>query len=278
MKRILSAVVFLPLFIILVRLPPPFFSGLVALASVVGLQELYRMASARGVRCHRLAGTALALITLYSFYDPRLPLAVPVLIGVVGMPLLSLLGRRPLEERLGSDAVSLFGALFVGILFGYQVSLRGLGHELGRDLIFLLFFVVWIGDAAAYYLGSSWGRIPLTPRISPRKTVEGALAGVAGSLIAALLASKTFFERMTLLDCLGVGFLLSVRASWEIWWSRCGSGGRASRTARPWFPATVGFWIAPTAFSLAGRSFTITVAFSGCAERAVPRPASRLLG
>src|SRR5207247_5811343 len=92
----------------------------------------------------------------------------PVLIGVVGMPLLSLLGRRPLEERLGSDAVSLFGALFVGILFGYQVSLRGLGHELGRDLIFLLFFVVWIGDAAAYYLGSSWGRIPLTPRISPR--------------------------------------------------------------------------------------------------------------
>ena len=236
MKRILSAVVFLPLFIFLVRLPPPFFSGLVALAGVVGLQELYRLASARGIRSHRLAGTALTLITLYSFFDPSLPLAVPVLLGVVGMPLLSLLGSRPPEERLGSDAVSLFAALFVGSLFGYQVALRGLGHELGRDLIFLLFFVVWTGDAAAYYLGSSLGRIPLTPRISPRKTVEGALAGVAGSLIAAFVARFSFFERMSALDCLAVGFLLSVAGILgdlvESMWKR-GAGVKDSATLVP---------------------------------------------
>jgi len=236
MKRILSAVVFIPLFILLVRLPPPFFSGLVALAGVVGLQELYRLASARGVRCHRLAGTALTLMILYSFFDPRVPLAVPVLLGVVGMPLLSLLGRRPLEERLESDAVSLFVALFVGILFGYQVALRGLGPELGRDLIFLLFFVVWTGDVAAYYLGSSLGRTPLTPRISPRKTVEGAVAGVAGSLIAAFVASRTFFERMTLLDCLGVCLLLSVAGILgdlvESVWKR-GAGVKDSATLVP---------------------------------------------
>ena len=55
--------------------------------------------------------------------------------------------------------------------------------EEGGDLLFLLYLVVWGGDAAAYYVGSLLGKHPLTPRVSPRKTVEGAVAGILAGVL-----------------------------------------------------------------------------------------------
>ncbi len=210
MKRILSAVVFIPLFYLLVRSSPVFFGILIAAACVLALLELYRLAEARGFRCNRLAGIALSLAVLYSFFDSRLPLAAPLAAGLAAVPVLSLLGRRPLEESLASDAVTVFASLFLGTLLGYQVGLRGLGSELGSQLIFFLFLVVWGGDAAAYYVGSLLGSHSLTPRVSPRKTVEGAAAGIAGSALAALLARVWFFHRLGAGDAVAAGILLGV--------------------------------------------------------------------
>jgi|SRR5262252_5386094 len=209
MKRVLSAVVFLPIFYLLVRRPPIYFAFLIATACVLALLELYRLASLQGIRCNRAAGCVLALGTLLAFYDARWPLAATLAAGVALVPTLSLLGRRPFEECLPSNALTVFGALFLGLLLGYLLSLRNLGDELGGDLIFLLFLVVWGGDAAAYYVGSAAGRHPLSPRVSPKKTIEGAVAGVLGGLLAALLARAWFFPQLRLVDCWALGFLLS---------------------------------------------------------------------
>jgi len=236
MKRILSAVVFLPVFYFLVRLPPKFFGFLIAAACVLALLEFYQLAEGCGIRCQRFAGVLLALATLYSFFDARLPLAVPLVAGLAAVPVLSLLARRPLEESLGSDAVTVFAALFLGTLLGYQVRLRGLGEELGGDLIFFLFLVVWGGDAAAYYVGSFLGKHPLTPRVSPRKTVEGAAAGIAAGVLAALLARVWFFQQLRISDCVAAGTLLGVAGILgdlvESMWKR-GSGVKDSASLVP---------------------------------------------
>jgi len=210
MKRILSAAVFLPAFYLLVRLPSPYFGLLIATACVLGLLELYRLAQARGVRCHRIAGVLVALATLGSFFDPRLPILVPLVAAITLIPILSLLQRRPPEESLSADAVTVFSALFLGTLLGFQLALRQLGDELGGDLVFLLFLVVWGGDAAAYYVGSSLGKHSMTPRISPRKTWEGAAAGIAGSVLAALIARIWFFPQLRPSDCVLTGLLLGI--------------------------------------------------------------------
>lgn len=236
MKRLLPAVVFLPIFYCLVILPPPYFAGLITAAAIAGLLELYRLALAKGVGCNRPAGVFLAVGTLYSFFEPSLPLVVPLVAGLVVIPVLSLLGGRPVQDSLGSDSVTVFAALFTGTLFGFQIGLRGLGQEIGKDLIFLLYLVTWAGDAAAYYVGSALGRRPLTPRVSPRKTIEGALAGVAGSLLAALLARVWFLHRLTIADCLILGLLLSVAGVLgdlvESMWKR-GAGAKDSASLVP---------------------------------------------
>jgi len=55
----------------------------------------------------------------------------------------------------------------------------------GSQPILLLFLVLWAGDICAYLVGRSMGRRPFFARISPRKTWEGALAGLAGSILVA---------------------------------------------------------------------------------------------
>ena len=236
MKRILSALVFLPIFYLLVRRPPIYFAFLIATACVLGVLELYRLASLHGIRCNRLAGCLLALAILLAFYDARWPLAATLAAGVVLVPVLSLLGRRPFAECLPGDALTIFAALFLGLLLGYLVSLRNLGDELGGDLIFLLFLIVWGGDAAAYYVGSTAGRHPLSPRVSPRKTVEGAVAGVLGGLLAAMGARAWFFPELRLVDCWALGFLLSVSGVLgdlvESMWKR-GAGSKDSAALVP---------------------------------------------
>src|SRR5262245_58551872 len=236
MKRILSAVVFLPVFYFLVRRSPIYFMLLIAAACLLALLELYRLASLRGIRCNRPAGCALALAVLLTFYQSNWSLSAALVIGVILIPILSLWGRRPLEECLASDSATVFGALYLSMLLGYLVGLRNLGDELGGDLIFFLFLVVWAGDAAAYYVGSATGRHFLSPRVSPKKTVEGALAGILGGLLAALLARAWFFPQLRTADCWILGILLSVSGILgdlvESMWKR-GAGTKDSATLVP---------------------------------------------
>src|SRR2546430_739420 len=87
---------------------------------------------------------------------------------------------RPLVE---STANTLFGAVYIGWLLGYAVWLQG--RAAGPQLVLFLVGVTWAGESAAYLVGSSVGRHPLAPILSPRKTVEGAIAQIVVSLAAA---------------------------------------------------------------------------------------------
>lgn len=92
--------------------------------------------------------------------------------------------------RSGTDfAITLSGILYLGWLGGYLVDLRTL--ESGEWWVLVALPSVWIGDSAAYLIGSWIGKRPLAPRLSPKKTWEGYLAGVvtaaaSGAGLAAL--------------------------------------------------------------------------------------------
>jgi phosphatidate cytidylyltransferase len=214
MKRILSAVVFLPLFYLIVKVAPPeVYFALLAAAALLALRELYRVAEAAGHRCHRTLGALLALMTTLALLDDRLRLEWVVAGGLILLPLASLGRRGGWPQALGDIGTTLFIALFAGVLFGYLARLRVVasgGGEAGADLVFLLFLVVWGADMAAYYVGSHLGRRPLAPRVSPRKTVEGAVAGVAGAVAAAFVARAWFMHRLRPIDCLVLGVALGI--------------------------------------------------------------------
>ncbi len=216
MRRVISAVVFLPVFWVIVKkLGLVAYDALLIAAAMVALFELFRLAEARGHSCHRPIGVVVALLFLASFIIPGLRIEYPLVTALFIIPLSRLMRGGDWRPALGDIGAALFCATFIGVLFGYLLALRHLnfppkGEEIGSDLVFLLFFVVWAADVGAFYVGSYLGRHPLAPQVSPKKTVEGALGGVAVALAAAFVARAWFMHDLSVVDCAVLGTLLGI--------------------------------------------------------------------
>ena len=97
-------------------------------------------------------------------------------------------GRRG-ELRAGviRAAWTVLGVAYVGGLLTYGALLRN--HGDGRQLIYFVTFTTWAADIGAYYVGSRCGRRALAPRVSPKKTIEGMLGGIAASVIVGVVGA-----------------------------------------------------------------------------------------
>ena len=207
-RRLLSTLILLPLFVWMVAIGPVWlFGAVMVLAGALGQWEFTGMFERAGVRTFRLLGLVGGTLVTASFALPvseRLAFTA-VLLALLTIGLLRSPAGRPAWEPV---AVTLLGVAYVNWLLGYTFWLRDL--EAGREWILLLVGVTWLGETAAYLVGSSVGRHQLAPTLSPRKTVEGALAQLAMSVLAALGARATFFPALSLESALVVGLLLGV--------------------------------------------------------------------
>jgi phosphatidate cytidylyltransferase len=120
--------------------------------------------------------------------------SVLLLLLVLAIPITGLLAVSDLKSYLGALASTMLGILYVGFAFSWIIPLRFAEPTNGRRLTILLFLVVWAGDIFAYAFGRMAGRTPLAKAISPKKTVEGAIAGLAGSILFAWGFSHWFWQ------------------------------------------------------------------------------------
>ena len=95
------------------------------------------------------------------------------------------------DNHLGAKGMYRLGAglLYIPMLSSYLVSLRSLtgtqGEDAGLTWVFLLLTITWCGDTGAYFAGRLFGSRKLFERVSPKKTIEGALSGYAMALVGA---------------------------------------------------------------------------------------------
>ena len=207
-RRLLSTLVLLPLFVwVVVEGPLWLFGAIMVLVGALGQWEFTGMFERAGIRTFRALGVAGGSLVTASF---ALPISGHVALTAVLLALLAVgLLRSPAAGPAWEPvAVTLLGICYVNWLLGYTLWLRDL--EEGREWILLLVAVTWLGETAAYLVGSTLGRRPLAPVISPRKTVEGALAQLAVSVLAALAARAAFFPTLSVESALVVGLLLGV--------------------------------------------------------------------
>jgi phosphatidate cytidylyltransferase len=153
-----------------------------------------------------LAGALLGLEGAMLPWPPAMAWAVALGLSV-GIGALILLSRTPIAEAPAALGVFAFGIPYFALPIG---SLSQLQRQ-DPWLVFLLVAVVWLGDTAAYWVGSMWGRRPLAPVVSPRKTWEGAAAGLAVSVAATAAWSLWHLERLDA-SILAVGTATAVAA------------------------------------------------------------------
>jgi phosphatidate cytidylyltransferase len=173
----------------------------------LALLELYRISLGERLNVYA-AGLGLATLGLV-IGRAHLPIPLADVLMMVTMTLASgmLLWSPSSHYRFTDTCVLLFGVLYVGLALSFLVFIRF--FPAGEFFVLYVAVVTWAGDTGAYYSGSLWGRHVLAPAISPKKTVEGLLGGMALACTAALLAQAWFLPQLRLADALILGILLT---------------------------------------------------------------------
>ena len=166
--------------------------------SAIGIAEFYRMAlPERSLErwLAALAGSALIFIPLAGNDRLLLP-AVGLLF--VGFSLLLLFRVRTIDTAAREVAFALLAFIYIPFLLMHLVLLRQ--TPFGVQWLLVVMLIVMTNDSAAYYSGSAFGKHRLYPLVSPKKSIEGAVGGLFGSLCGTLLAKFTFFPQLTFCD------------------------------------------------------------------------------
>src|SRR6185369_411464 len=103
-----------------------------------------------------------------------------------------------IETAAHEVAFALLAFLYIPFLLMHLVLLRQ--TSFGIQWLFVIMLIVMTNDSAAYYTGCNFGKHRLYPLVSPKKSIEGAVGGLIGSLCGALLAKFTFFPQLTFKD------------------------------------------------------------------------------
>jgi phosphatidate cytidylyltransferase len=199
MKRVLTAVVLIPLVLLVVfKAPLWVFALVVALIAVLALSEYLNIAGAYAIEplTWKTYGFALLLISgVFANAEGRILQSYPW-VGVLFHPWAILLSvslifgipvvfHREMRMALAASAISAFGVFYIAAPLATLMLLRRDPYE-GVFLFFVL-LSTWAGDSAAFYVGRTFGRHMLAPVVSPKKTWEGAIASIIASVAVSLL-------------------------------------------------------------------------------------------
>ena len=197
-SRFLVAVVAAPILLLAVYQRNPIYTWVIIFAAaLVAMAELFAMTlKDRGDRLVSLGLGGLAVAAFYWMHPLSLPHDAAwqqladsrhaVLGLAVIAPLLYYLFRYGDIATVASRmAFTVFGIVYAGLLLTTVAELKRDGGAAGGDLVIFVLVVVWAGDTGAYFAGRFLGKHKLYPAVSPKKTWEGALGGLAGSFAAA---------------------------------------------------------------------------------------------
>ncbi|MCC6174099.1 MAG: phosphatidate cytidylyltransferase [Chloroflexi bacterium] len=187
--RFLSAIVGVPILLALAIVGGVPYLAAVAIAAILASFELYRMLGSAGYRPFTPLGIALAVGSVLAAYsdDAR---TVPALVAAA--LIFGLLWAMLRHDHAGAMldwALTLVGALYVGGILRYFVSLRQFPDGLGLVWVLVVLLCTWACDITAFFVGRRWGRARLAPRISPGKSREGAAAALVVTVLVAVFAA-----------------------------------------------------------------------------------------
>ena len=215
MKRVYTALILIPLVLVLIFVGPGWlFTMAIAAVAALAAWEFLGLAEKAGATPPRIA-VVLAILALFAS-TLKWPIQNPATLGTLGILSLGLLVYctffRPVVQIMSDVSASIFCLFYIGFTLLVLPALRDNPEGNGPSLVTFLMCAVWAGDTAAYYVGRAWGRHKLAPKLSPNKTWEGTLASVGGSL----LSTGVLLGLAQLLQMWDMGWRLSY--SGDRWW------------------------------------------------------------
>ncbi len=185
--RILTAALLIPLVLALVLwAPQPLFVAVLAIVGLLTVHEFLGIARSSGLTPFAplaYAGVAGAILWWWAGRDW-------VLLVLLTAMTVAMLPARQLSAALGSAAVTGMAVVYIGFPLSLLANIRRFPR--GPEWVIYVLVLTWISDTAAYFAGRAFGRRKLAPRISPGKTVEGAMASLIAAIIFSIIYLRVF--------------------------------------------------------------------------------------
>jgi phosphatidate cytidylyltransferase len=190
--RVISAIVMLPVVLGFLYLGGWWFFGLIGVVLSVAIWEYAKLLQRASRHVWLPAAFALVWLPLVEAIGASDELVIPGLILILLASLVWAIARyiRGDDDPTSSWAVTLAGGLYVGLVGAGFVRLRQLEDGLLWSAV--AYGSTWLADSAAFSIGRRWGRHKMIPKLSPGKSWEGYLAGLAGGAVAGLLLAQLF--------------------------------------------------------------------------------------
>lgn len=199
-QRLLTAAILIPVFLAALFLMDDL--GFAVLLTVILVLSLYEWANLSGIQSIAIktvyitAGVVIAAIFHYSGLVGQSLFVLVFALWVVVVLRLFQFGKQVHDQKAlaGNGPLAWLDGYFVLLptVLGLQVLKA---NDISAPLLILIFFfIIWSADTGAYLAGRKWGKRKLAPAISPGKTIEGLIGGLAGAQIVAALVGVLVWE------------------------------------------------------------------------------------
>jgi len=200
MARILSALVLIPLAIlIVVYAPPPYYLIVIGIIGTFCLYEYFGLVRGMGIKVQPLFGYLAFWVLMIAFRQNRFPMGILLALVLLAAFLSASWRKCSVRERAMALMAESLGIFYFALFLYPAVALRFyFGSKAGLQWTILLLTAIWAGDSAALAVGKTLGKHPFAPVLSPKKTHEGAIGGLLGSILAGVLIQRLFFTDLVL--------------------------------------------------------------------------------
>lgn len=174
--RIISALVLLPIFFFVI-----IYGGLVTklavlIVALISIKEFTNAFAESGIKpTNAILYIITILFLVPSWQNIWSVLPVLLFILVVGESILLIFGKKTVEDI----SVSILTFVYITVALSSVIVVR----EASFDFIWYIFIFAWATDTCAYFAGFAFGKHKLMPKVSPKKTIEGAIGGIIGCII-----------------------------------------------------------------------------------------------
>jgi phosphatidate cytidylyltransferase len=191
MARVLSALVLLPLVVGTVWfLPPVATLVLAAVTSLLAFVEFAAIVRANDVHVPRTLVSVIVLAACIGVGASVISIDLLLMSGAIAVGAVAVATGVPRPGVVHDAGASVLAVVYIGLPLGALAAIRAIA---GREAILLLMLAIVVSDTAQYYCGRAFGRRPLAPTISPKKTVEGAIGGLLFGTAAMILGGRRVF-------------------------------------------------------------------------------------
>lgn len=216
-RLISSVLLILFVFFTVMVWPNWFFCLVLTVMIAAALNEFYTLVEKKGIHIFKISGISIGILvptSIFFAFEPTKGWELLFIIAVLLTIFILQFTRSESNQAIVGVSTTIFGILYISWTFSFMMKLKLISQDslpAGNLLVAFLLLVTKVGDIGAYFIGTYFGKHSLIPRISPKKSVEGAIGGFIFSVAAALI-SKAYLPSVPVHHLFVLGCLLGILA------------------------------------------------------------------